>query len=436
MNRGLWWLAPAGVTSLTVFLSLGAAWLTTDEVFRRAWDAPKSLTTDTVQLLAILALVFILASLLTVVLAGRRAAPYSWPAVPRLVLPNLRKAHWGLFVATCVGYLALLGAGVSRGVRPADIAARLVGDGSADQLKAQFAPITGVTSLTQMGIGFVIVTALLLISDPRRGEALRLAFVLALALGRTLLASERLAILELLLPLVAIGAMALSQRLRGVLRLAPLLLLPVVVAVFAVFEHGRSWAFHQSTHDGSYLMFAGERLAGYYVTAFNNGQLVLSRADTGVPYLSVQGIWEAPGVAQLGAYERLNGAGPPDVAWLLTGFANPEFNNPCGLCLPLHDFGPWGAAVFFATLGVLVTMAYIAFLNAHLVGLLVYPALFTGLWELPRYLYWTQGRLLPVLAVLMIIGVMVSGSLVRRQEQSHRAPHVPAETSLTTVRRS
>lgn len=432
MNWGLWWLAPAGAASLTVFTSLGAAWLVTDEVFRRAWDSPKSLTGGTVELVAITALVFVVASLFTLLLAGRRVVPRAWPAVPPAAIPGLRKAHWGLFAVTCVGYLALLLAGVSRGVRPADIAARFTGEGSADQLKGQFAPITGITSLTQMGIGFVIVTALLLLSQPRRGDVVRLTLVLTLALSRTMVASERLAILEVLLPLVAIAAMVLAHRFRGFLRLAPLVFLPVVVAIFAVFEHGRSWSFHRNEQDGQFWLFAVERLGGYYATAFNNGELLISKADAGVPYLSVQGVWEAPGIAQLGLYERVNGAGPPDVAWLFTGFANPEFNNPCGICLPLHDFGPSGAAVFFAVLGVLVTLTYAAFLNAHPVGLLVYPALFTGLWELPRYLYWTQGRFLPVLAVLMIIGLSVSATLARHRAQSQQATRVPARMSVAS----
>lgn len=417
MNRGVWWLAPAGVTALVVFTSLGAAWYYSDEVFRRAWGAPKSLTTDTVQWIAITALVFVVASLATLLLARRQVVARRWPSLPLSVVPGLRKAHWGFFAATCVGYLALLLAAWSRGVRPADIVARFTGSGSADLLKSQFAPITGVTSLTQMGIGFVIVTALLLLADPRRADGLRLALVLCLALGRAFVASERLAILELLLPLVAVGAMAVAWRMRGFLRIAPLLLLPIVIAMFAVFEYGRSWAFYQTQQDGSFIPFAVERLAGYYATAFNNGELVIAQGDKGVPFLSVEGIWEAPGVAQMGLYERLNGSEPTELGWLLERYANPEFNNPCGLCLPIHDFGPWGAAIFFAIAGVLVTLAYVAFLNGHLVGLLVYPALFTGLWELPRYLYWTQGRLLPVLVLLLVVGTVMARQLARRNAQ-------------------
>lgn len=408
---GLWWLSPASVVLLVIPASLALAWHYPDEVFRRAWTTPKSLSTDTVLQLAAVILVFVAVSGITVLLTRPVVASSRWPLLSPPAVALLRRAHWWLFGATAFGYAALLAAGFARGARPADLVARLTGGPvSADALKAQFAPVTGITSLTQLGIGFVIVTAVLLATAPRRADAVRLLLVLSWAVARAMIASERLAIMELILPLVAVLAMAAASRvrLRPLLRWLPALLVPLGVGIFAAFEYGRTWAFYRTQQDGSFLAFAAERFAGYYATAYNNGHLLLTHAQSGVPYLSVQGVWEAPGVAQSGIYERLNPAGPPDMKTIFTAYGNPEFNNPCGICLPVLDFGLSGALLFFAAFAVLVTLAYVAFLRGSPVGLLVYPALFTGLWELPRYLYWTQGRLLPTLVVLVAVGLAVA----------------------------
>jgi hypothetical protein len=60
--------------------------------------------------------------------------------------------------------------------------------------------------------------------------------------------------------------------------------------------------------------------------------------------------------------------------------------------------------VWWALAGLLLGLAYRAFCNGSLYLLLLYPPLVTGLFEVPRYLYWTQGRLAPALAALALIG--------------------------------
>lgn len=437
---GTWWLHPAGVVVLVVPATLVLAWIHDEQTYRQAWSTAKSLTMGTVVELAVVALTFVVASLITTFVARRRPTTPQWPALTPRVIAVLRRGHWWLFLGTLFGYAALVVAGLSRGARPADLLTRLTGGPvSADTIKEQFAPVTGITSLTQLGIGFVIVTALLLLVDPNRAMGVRLLVVLGLGLLRAFLLSERLAILELVLPLLAITVMAVlaattSVVTRTIARLVPIVLIPLGLLLFAVFEYGRSWSFYRSRTDGSFLTFAGERFVGYYATAYNNGQLLISHGDSGreVPYLSIQGLWEAPGVATSGLYERLNHAAPIDWFWLLDAYANPEFNNQCGICLPVRDYGSAGAVVFFAAAAVLVTLAYLAFLQAHPVGLLVYPALFTGLWELPRYLYWTQGRLLPVLVVLTFIGLVCARTRDSRSVVLTR-PSPPGFTWMSRV---
>ena len=142
-------------------------------------------------------------------------------------------------------------------------------------------------------------------STGQRKTWLRLALILFLAFVRSFVATERLAILELIVPLIVVAAFTYvgdpRPRIRGFVKLAPVILIPAVVAVFAVFEYSRSWVFYKQQSSGSFVDFALERFAGYYATAYNNGQLALDHLplDGHVPYVSIQALWDAPGISQL-----------------------------------------------------------------------------------------------------------------------------------------
>lgn len=415
-DAGVWWVSPVGAALLVVPASLLAAALYTDADYRALWGTAKSLTPATVLLIACALAVFLLGALLPM-FGHRRAAGTPWPALPPRSVPLLRAAARWLLGLTLFGYAALVGAAVTRGLRPADVAAALAGQAAAaDNLKQLFAPVTGVTSLTQMGIAFAVVATVLIVSGaaPRRRLLVGLGLVTSLAAARAFLASERLALIEVVLPAVAVVAMAAATGrrpwARSAARAAPAALLPAAVVLFGVFEHSRSWAFYQRTSSGGFLDFALARFAGYYATAYNNHQLLADHTTVvaQVPFGTLEGLWSAPGVASAGLYEALNGGPPAAVGVVLAQYGNPEFNNPCGICTPLLDYGHIGGLVFIGVAGVVVGAAYWAFANAAPVGLLVYPPLFTGVLELPRYLYWTQGRLLPALTVLAVLGLLVA----------------------------
>lgn len=407
--RGLWWISPTGAVALIVPGSLFLAASYPDYVYRTAWRTPKSLESSTVLMLFAGALVLMICSLIPQ-FASRRPLSAPWPGFSTVQRVALRKISTWLFWLTVFGYSVLGLAGVARGVTPGLILGALSGDGSSDDVKRAFEPITGITSFTQMGIGYVIIATLLLLGQRDRTTLRRLIIVLVIGTIRAFLASERLAILELLVPIVAILAMywigSRRESVRTAVRTAPLFLIPAAIAVFGIFEYSRSWAFYKSRSSGTFVDFAIERFAGYYATSYNNGQLALTFQNQlgHVPYRSLQGLWTAPGAEQIGLYEKLNGGAAPDLKPIFEMFGNPEFNNPCGICDPFVDFGHIGGFIFLACAGIIVGSLYRLFANANPIGLLVYPPLFTGLLELPRYLYWTQGRLLPTLVVLSVTG--------------------------------
>ena len=80
-----------------------------------------------------------------------------------------------------------------------------------------------------------------------------------------------------------------------------------------------------------------------------------------------------------------------------------------------------GALVLLA--GIVVGLAYRSWRAGGAYGLLVYPVLFTGLLELPRYLYWTQGRIVPAMVFLLVTAWYLTRS-ARPRVASAPAPAV------------
>ena len=408
--RGLWWLSPAGAVTLVVLPTLAMALRLPDDRFRAAWGTPRWLHGEYVLLLLAGVAVFAVASLVPLLLP-RSSLARPWPGLSPIMRQRLLLASSVVFWATMLGYLAYLAVGVARGARPADFVAVLVSqDTLSADLKEVFAPVAGVTTMTQFGIAYVVLGTVLLMDGPAPGVYRRLAIVGGAALMRAFFLSERLAILELIIPAVAVVAMVAVGSPRTwvsrATRWAPLIFAPAVIAVFGVFEYSRSWVFYQARTGGSFLDFAVERLSGYYTTAYNNGQMLymFDAVPGRIPLRTLEVLWTAPVVEQLGVYDRLSPGGSSALQDLLAQKANPEFNNPCGLCDPFLDWGAAGGLLWWALAGLLLGLAYRAFCNGSLYLLLLYPPLVTGLFEVPRYLYWTQGRLAPALVALALIG--------------------------------
>ena len=406
---GVWWVSPAGAVAIVVVPSLLASVALGDQVFRTAWDTPRWLTGGYATLLLVGALVFAVAS--TIPLLFPKAPAAKWPGLSATARRRLETASSVIFWMTIAGYAAYLLVGVARGARPADFIAVFSDESAAaDNLKELFAPIAGVTTLTQFGIAYVVIAALLLVDGWDGRIVRRMTIIFAAGLLRAFFLSERLAILELILPVVAIAAMVAARsakpRVRSATGWMPVMLVPLVVVVFSIFEYSRSWAFYRSRSNGGFVQFAVERFAGYYATAYNNGEVFHLFEATGgrLPLRTLDAFWTAPVVEQLGLYGHLSSTGFATYAQLLTQKANPEFNNTCGLCDPFLDWGTAGGLLWWALAGLLLGLAYRSYCAADLRLLLLYPPLVTGLFEIPRYVYWTEGRLAPALLALFAVG--------------------------------
>ena len=437
-----WWLNPAVVVLLVVPITLLISLELTDAQFREQFREPKYLTAQTAQLALVAALV--MAAVATLVIAPGRRTSTSQVEEPALWRPFRRSASV-LFWLTVLGYAAFGVSGALNGVSVAQVVGAFTSQTNyGGDFKEQFATVPGLTTLTQVGIAFEIV-ALYTLRLQREGRLVwQIVVVYLLATLRAFLLTERLALIELAAPLVAVLATGAVRHgrapARRVVRLLPVFFVPVLLVVFAAFEYSRSWQFFKTRTELDFWPFMLLRMGGYYATAYNNGQLHLDHSTWPgrLPYDSVAAFWTAPGISSLGLYERWSAPAPAYAQDVLERYANPEFNNPGGLTTPFVDFGTVGGLVFFAVAGLVVGLLYRGMREGDITGSLLYPVAMTGLTDLPRLLYWSQGRVVPAVVALVAVSVVLhrarrppwrTAALRRR-----RAVQVPPQAGRTPVR--
>ncbi|GLP77703.1 hypothetical protein TUM20983_48130 [Mycobacterium antarcticum] len=426
---GLWWLSPAIIPLVVAAAAILPTAFTSDETFRTSWRSPKSVTTDTLLLFACGAAAVAFGALVGIALARNRSPRTltgPWPGLDDETIRLLRRSSTVLTTATVLGYIGFVVLIARAGISPAELFGGSDAYGSV-ALKDRIGTVPGVTTLTQLGIAAVVVSTITLTQQFSRRELGKIALVIGLAVPRAYIYSERLALLELVIPVCVIVAMKLSTR-RGPPRLIaqtiPVFGMVVVVALFGVFEYFRSWTFYRAQGATSFVDFAISRFAGYYATALNNGQLVIDHLQwpNRWPYDTIEAFWTAPGIENVGLYERVSGHVPPynrtDMSPyfdVLKHYANPEFNNPSGYAAPFVDYGVVGGLAFFLVVGIVAGLLYEFFASGRPMALLLYPVAFTGLVEMPRYLYWVQGRTTYTWVALLAITVLIAKNTRQRR---------------------
>lgn len=423
---GIWWLNPILVTVTIPVATLLLSLAFTDSDFRRLWGSPKVLTDSTVALLLLGLLALCLGAAVVMVVSPVFVdGPY--PLLSDTELSVLVRSAPMLLIGTLLGYAAFVAQAVRVGITPADLVGALTQADTLASFEERLTTIPGVSTLTQLGVAYVVVAVLLLpyVAGSPIARQLRIGLVVVLfaATVRAFYLTERLALLELLVPMAAafMARGSFGTALYRRMRTLPLALVPFVFGVFAMFEYTRSWAWYRVHTDATFGWFIVERLAGYYVTAYNNGEVRLDHeVRGGLPTNTLEGLWAAPGVEQLHVYRLLTGMDPMgDYVTNLQHYANPEFNNESGVVSPFVDYGAWGGVIYLAVLGVLFGWLYARYRRRSPVGLLLYPLAFQSLLESPRYLWFTQGRaLVPIVA---LVALTIAVHRVRSREAQLQA---------------
>ncbi len=419
MNREheLWWLNPAWVVGAMGTILTLAAFLVPEWMYREYWRTPKffDATHMWMTLACVATFSFGAAAGALKRLHGNRAPDADWRE--RLPWNAIQKLFNACFWLTLAGYLVWAGAAVSRGADLSLALGVLHGDKGASYVMKEvyLGTISGVTTLTQLAIVAYVLAVLIGLTKGWRAVLPKCAVLFVCTLVRALMNSERLAIMELVIPLVVLlvrlGIMdspRFAGRLWSVLRAAPLIGYSGLIGVFGASEYFRSWINYYQGGDLSFWQFVSLRLLGYYVTALNNGALLVQRIDpTGVPFCTLHLAWRLPVLTSITdvLYPNFLLASKEIDPYMsyLTAEANPEFNNGGGFLLPTIDFGFAGALLYWLACGIICGILYRLFQQKRPLGLLLYPVVFVGAIELTRIIYWAEGRVFLPIVVLAVL---------------------------------
>lgn len=403
LREGAWWLHPAWTVILAVVPGVLIALLASDDDFRRWWRTPKYYDIDIAMISFVLLLVFIAGACLPMLANGYRDSLSTSMRVTASQQQLIARTGRILLILTVTGYTLYWLIAFARGLAPAHLAAALRLDpGALVTVKRLFVPVAGVTTFTQFG---PLAITCLVIERRLGGRANTLGIAVLLSIGvlRAVFQAERLALIEVVLPLLVITA-ALNK--RGAHRtrnwlwvFAPIIAPAAVVVLFGTFEYARSWNdFYAQAAEIDYGTFVLQRLGGYYATANNNSAMLLTYLSPTIqlPYYTVQFIWNLPGVTALLDMDKLLGLNI-DQSWksMIDHYGNPELNSEGGLLLPVSDYGMAGGAVFMALVGFLIGMIHQTMRRGDVRGFILYPIVYVGLIELARYFYLGQGRAFP-----------------------------------------
>jgi len=329
-----------------------------------------------------------------------------------------------LFRITIAGYIIWTAIAISRGVRLASIFGLIHGNGAASHLKTQLTSVSGVTTIVEVGIAAATVGSYCLFVSKDRSVRWRLAIIVLIAAIRASLNSERLALIEVVIPIaivwlgsrVFLGQM--TARLRRLLILVPLLAIMSLATYFGLTEYFRSYSYYSRVESTSIVPYTITRLEGYYITSCNNGALIERYyfPRHRVPYFTIEAFWRAPLISTVLPYRHFEGGidALTEESSIYRTYGNPSFNDVGGLLVPLIDYGRIGGSFFMGGVGVVVGLIYGLWRRGSVAGLMFYPFILTGLFDLPRGFYWTSGRCFPALVALAWAVVAIKG------ESSHR----------------
>jgi len=295
--------------------------------------------------------------------------------------------------------------------------------------------VPGLTTLTQLAVAAIpLAFAFGLLG--RRTRARQLAIALFLLAGaRALIFSERLAMLELVVPLIYL---VLSRRTATVPKavLWGLGLIAAVVVVFGVTELRRTYAY---THNASPERVT-TRFLGYYLTSIDNGSDVIDRHRAATPFANTGSmLWKfpvlggfradyVPGVGTVTLrYEDIFGL-DPDTYWQPT-FAQDDLNYEYNVFTTpgflAADFG-WFALPVLLVLGIYSGTLYTR-AAASPFHRALYAVWLVGLLEFMRIMYFFDTRAFP--AYLAFAAVYLS--IARRARESRIV--MPAQRAAAPV---
>jgi oligosaccharide repeat unit polymerase len=440
-GHGVWWLNPVIAFGVPALIAGATAWLTDSADYLSFWRTAKYFDLSCFELLIAVVAVFSCGCLFGTGRRGpREAVATDWTSV--VPWPRVITLFRLSFVLTVVAYAIWFAVGIKNGLGVGVILDIIHGaSGATYNLREEYLKtIPGVTTATQFGLAVIALGIPIGAAKGWRTVRWQCAIVFVLAVVRALLNSERLALIELLVPFVVATIWlrpATTRLVRGLTRLAPMLAGAMLYLFFAASEYFRSWSQYYSGNESSFWGFIALRLMGYYTTALNNGALLWTVGKPlGVqtPILTLSTLWRFPVLKDLlptlFPSLGLSFSNLPETNYmqLLNTSANPEFNNPSGVFCPVLDYGVAAGLLYWLLCGVICGYLYKEFQKRSVAGIFLYPSIYISLIEVTRVLYWADGRFFPPMFLLVVAVLFV---FQRRKRSVMRASVLAPRMAVT-----
>ena len=259
-----------------------------------------------------------------------------------------------------------------------------------------FATIPGITTLTQLSVATV--PLMIAFRSQKSKDFIIIVIVVTFALIRSVFASERLALIEILIPGMFVLLAQNPVRKRFFL---PISILGFVslAAFFILSESRRSFVY---TGSFSYLD-ALYRLFSYYMTSINNGIYVIQQYQGAAPFhFTFQSVWKFPLIGDL-LYQRFNLIAPSAFPenWLLASGNNPEYTTLTAVGEVFVEFGLFAFPILLL-FGIIVGYIFKFSRNSNFVTAL-YGLILVGIFEFLREGYLWGVRVFPAFIVFFIV---------------------------------
>ena len=274
------------------------------------------------------------------------------------------------------------------------------------EIGRKLATIPGITTLTQVLPVGICCMYLAQKKNVSLGFGKYLGFSILVLTFRTFLNSERLALLELFIPLSVIYLyFEPTKKLNVKFRLISTATIGSYF-LFFILEFFRSWQFYRNRWQGSYFSFINDRIGLYYLSSWNNGVVYAQYWKEGTSgnreffrifseFPLVQTLL-TNSISESSKFGKWFGT-------LNSTLGTAEFNNPNYLIVTFTDLSYFGALIWFVLLGVVIGKLIKEIQRNNLMALIAYACTAIALADLPRVGWWTSTRSVPVYLMLVII---------------------------------
>ena len=310
---------------------------------------------------------------------------------------------------------------------PKALISLLRGDGEYGNVRALNPTIGGITTLAQCGIAYIAfyLDRVWGQRQPIVQIRFKLYFVaiLCLSLFRAYAWAERLALIEVVVP---IGLLYFCYRDRGVnpimrtIRVGgPVIGVVGLILFFGVMEYFRSWNAYYVDLESSFWGFVMRRFLSYYYGALNNGSGLL--LTTQWPTYDMQHVlgWLYLFPGMVGPIFQYAFDVQHQDLYFLNRYADPEFNNMSGIFTVYYDMGVPTALVYAGAWGCLAGAAFGSVQARRGILRLLYPVLFFSILEVMRLIYLGESRAFPVVLAI-VVGYTLFRARTSVPVQSHQ----------------